>query len=469
MKLPEALGHPVFSILRDLASEMGLKVYVIGGFVRDHLLGRPSKDIDIVVEGKGTDLAEAFAKKVGSGDYALYENFRTAMVRVDDLEVEFVGARKESYRRESRKPIVEEGTLTDDQFRRDFTINALSISLNPDNYGELIDPFGGLEDLNNGLIRTPTDPDITFSDDPLRMMRGIRFATQLDFFIQEETYAAITKNKDRIKIVSRERIADEINKIILAPLPSKGFKMLFSTDLLELIFPEMVALHGVDYIDGKGHKDNFFHTLKVLDNLCATTEDLWLRWSAVLHDIAKPPTKRFHPKVGWTFHGHEEMGARMVPQIFKNLKLPLNEKMKFVQKMVRLHLRPIALVDEKVTDAAIRRLIVDAGEDLESLMKLCRADITTRDSRKLVRYLKNFDYVEERIKEVEERDQLRNWQPPVTGEMIMEHFQIRPSRMVGLIKNAIREAILEGEIPNNKEAAISFMKEEGAKMLAQNK
>lgn len=466
MKLPEALKHPVFEILRDLSTEMNLKIYVIGGYVRDHLLGRDSKDIDIVVEGKGTDLAEAFAKRVGSKDYALYENFRTAMVRMEDMEVEFVGARKESYRRESRKPIVEEGNLNDDQIRRDFTINALSISLNADNYGELIDPFDGIGDLKSGIIRTPTDPDITFSDDPLRMMRGIRFATQLDFFIEEKTYEAIARNKDRIKILSQERIADELNKIILAPIPSKGFKMLFSTGILKLIFPEFVKLHGVDYIDGKGHKDNFFHTLQVLDNLCQTTDDLWLRWSAVLHDIAKPPTKRFHPRVGWTFHGHEEIGARMVPKIFKNLRLPLNEKMKYVQKLVRLHLRPIALVDEKVTDAAIRRLIVDAGDDLESLMKLCRADITTRDSRKMNRYLKNFDYVEERIKEVEDRDQLRNWQPPVSGEMIMEHFKIRPSRSVGLIKNAIREAILEGDIPNNKEAAIAFMIEEGNRILA---
>lgn len=469
MQLPNAIEGEVFDLLAQAAEATGQSAYVVGGFVRDFLLQRDCKDIDVVTEGKGIDLAMEFARFTGSKETAYYPNFGTAMVRFGDFEVEFVGARKESYDRGSRKPVVEEGSLYDDQLRRDFTINAMSISLVGDNRGELIDPFGGVKDLNDGVIRTPTDPKITFSDDPLRMMRAIRFATQLDFQIFPETYEAISTNRERISIVSRERITDELNKIVAAKLPSKGFKMLFSTGLLELIFPEMVDLHGVDVVNGHAHKDNFFHTLQVLDNTAGMSDDLWLRWSAILHDIAKPATKRYYPKHGWTFHGHEDRGARMVPKIFKNLRLPLDGKMKFVQKMVKLHLRPIALVDEEVTDAAIRRLIVDAGEDLELLMTLCRADITTRDKKRLARYLSNFDHVEERITEVMERDQLRNWQPPLSGEDIMSEFNIPPSRAVGDIKNAVREAILEGDIPNEREAALEFARTVAAEVLAASK
>lgn len=469
MLLKEALTHPLFEVLSGVAAKQGVKAYVIGGFVRDHILGRPNKDVDVVVEGKGTDLARAFAKAIGQAKFAVYENFGTAMVLFEDWEVEFVGARKESYRRESRKPIVEEGTLEDDQIRRDFTINAMSISLNAEDYGLLHDPFNGVEDLEKGIIRTPTDPTITFSDDPLRMMRAIRFATQLDFMIEEGTYAAISTNKDRLPIVSQERITDELNKIVMARKPSKGFKLLFNTGLLHLIFPDMVALHGVDVINGHAHKDNFYHTLQVLDNVCEMTDDLWVRWAAILHDIAKPPTKRYQPGHGWTFHGHEDMGARWVPRIFKHLRLPLDAKMKFVQKLVQLHLRPIALVDDGVSDSALRRLLVDAGDDLPELMTLCRADITTRDSRKLNRYLENFQKVEEKLREVEERDALRNWQPPVTGEMIMEMFNIPPSKLVGDIKNAMREAILDGEIPNDLDAALEFCRKLGNELQAQQK
>ncbi|MEM0995479.1 MAG: HD domain-containing protein [Bacteroidota bacterium] len=465
MKLPEAIDHPVFAALRSAAEKVGLRSYVIGGFVRDYLLQRPSKDIDVVVEGRGIDLAQAFAEHTQSEKTAYYENFGTAMVVFGDYIVEFVGARRESYNRGSRKPVVEEGSLADDQIRRDFTINAMSISLNADDYGQLHDPFNGVADLNEGIIRTPTDPKITFSDDPLRMMRAVRFATQLDFHIEEATYAALNQNRDRIKIVSQERITEEMNKMILAPVPSKGFKILFNTGLLHLIFPDMVKLHGVDFVNGRGHKDNFYHTLQVLDNLCAMSDDLWLRWAAILHDIAKPATKRYYPKQGWTFHGHEDLGARWVPRIFKQMRLPLDQKMKFVQKMVKLHLRPIALVDDIVTDSAVRRLIVDAGEDLDALMTLCRADITTRNANKMKRILRNFDEVEKKIKDVEERDQLRNWQPPVTGDMIMQMFQIPPSRMVGQIKEAVREAILEGDIPNEKEAAVAFARSVGEQIL----
>jgi poly(A) polymerase len=465
MKLPEALEHPVFEALRATIEKVGLPSYVIGGYVRDHLLKRPCKDIDVVVEGRGIDLAKAFAEHTGSQKTAFYENFGTAMVMYDDYIVEFVGARKESYNRGSRKPIVEEGTLADDQIRRDFTINAMSISLNPKDYGQLFDPFDGMADLEAGIIRTPTDPKITFSDDPLRMMRAVRFATQLDYFIEETTYEALRHNRDRMKIVSQERITEEMNKMIMADVPSKGFKILFNTGLLHLIFPEMVKLHGVEYVNGRGHKDNFYHTLQVLDNLCVMSDDLWLRWAAILHDIAKPATKRYYPKQGWTFHGHEDLGARWVPRIFKQMRLPLDHKMKFVQKIVKLHLRPIALVDEIVTDSAVRRLIVDAGDDLEPLMTLCRADITTRNANKMKRILENFDAVEQKIKDVEERDQLRNWQPPVTGDMIMEMFRIPPSRMVGQIKEAVREAILEGDIPNEKEPAVALARKIGEQLL----
>ena len=468
MNFTSKLDHPLFQELSAAAASLGLKCYVIGGFVRDLILERPCKDVDVVVEGRGIELAEAFAKRTGSGQYSFFENFGTAMVMFGDWQVEFVGARKESYSRDSRKPKVEEGTLEDDQIRRDFTINAMSISLNPDDFGTLHDPFDGIGDLERGIIRTPTDPNITFSDDPLRMMRAVRFATQLDFTIEEKTYQALSDNRDRLPIISMERVTDELNKIILAKVPSKGFKILFNTGLLQIFFPEMVQLHGVEFVGGRGHKDNFYHTLQVLDNLCPASDDLWLRWAAVLHDIAKPATKRYYAKQGWTFHGHEDLGARWVPRIFKDLRLPLDHKMKFVQKIVQLHLRPIALVDDGVTDSAVRRLIVDAGEDLDALMKLCRADITTRNEGKMERILKNYANVQRKIEEVMERDQLRNWQPPVTGEMIMELFNIPPSKMVGDIKNAVREAILEGEIPNAYEPALAFAKALGEKILAKN-
>lgn len=456
MFLPDAIEHEVFRILRDLASSRGLRAWVIGGFVRDHLMGRPCKDIDVVVEGRGLELAQAFAAATHATDVAFYENFGTAMVKYEGFIVEFVGARKESYQRDSRKPLVEEGSLHDDQVRRDFTINAMSISLNPDDYGTLQDPFGGLRDLDSGVLRTPTDPAITFSDDPLRMMRGIRFATQFNFKLDPVTWQAIIDNRERIKIVSQERITDELNKIILAKKPSIGFRLLFDSQLLHLIFPEMVKLQGVEVRNGMGHKDNFYHTLQVLDNAAEMSDDLWLRWSAILHDIAKPATKRFEPGIGWTFHGHEDKGARMVPHIFRNLRLPQDHKMKSVQNLVKLHLRPIALVDHAVTDSAIRRLIVEAGEDLDLLMILCRADITTRDTGKMNRYRKNYEKVEQRVKEVEERDQLRNWQPPLTGELIMQEFNLKPGPLVGIIKNAVREAIIDAEIPNTLEASLDL-------------
>lgn len=453
MNLIEAVSDPLFHQLRDTAARLGLRCYVVGGYVRDHLLGRPCKDVDVVVEGKGIEMAKAFAKHTGSDGFSYFENFGTAMVRHGDYEVEFVGARRESYRRESRKPIVEEGTIADDQVRRDFTINAMSISLNADDYGTLIDPFDGVGDLRAGIIRTPTDPDVTFSDDPLRMMRGIRFATRLNFRIAHATYESIERNRDRIGIVSKERITDELNKILLAPVPSIGFNLLFDSGLLHLIFPDMVKLHGVDIVDGRGHKDNFYHTLQVVDNLARMTDDLWLRWAAVLHDIAKPATKRYYPRQGWTFHGHEDMGARWVPRIFRDLRLPQDAKMKFVQKLVKLHLRPIVLAQEIVTDSAVRRLMFEAGEDIDALMLLCRADITTRNERKFEKHLRNFALVEEKIIDLEERDRIRNWQPPLTGEMIMEMFKLPPGKYVGEIKNAVREAILDGEIPNEEAAA----------------
>lgn len=449
------LKHPVFSVISKLAGKSNLQVYAIGGFVRDIFLNRPSKDIDIVVLGNGIDFAEqaAAALKV---KLSVFKNFGTAMLRYQDIEVEFVGARKESYRADSRKPIVENGTLDDDQKRRDFTINALAISLHPDSFGLLIDPFDGIADLENKLIRTPLDPAETFSDDPLRMMRAVRFASQLNFDIAENAVEAIKLNKERIKIVSQERITDELNKIILSPKPSIGFNYLFDTGLLHIIFPQMVQLYGVEYINGKGHKDNFYHTLQVLDNIAIATHDLWLRWAAILHDIAKPATKRFEPGHGWTFHGHEDRGARMVPKIFAQLKLPLNEHMKLVQKLVQLHLRPIVLAQDIITDSAVRRLLFEAGEDIENLMMLCKADVTTKNEYKVKKYRNNFELVQQKLKDVEERDQLRNWQPPVTGLDIMQLFGIKEGREVGIIKNQIREAILEGEIPNTREAAIAF-------------
>ncbi len=454
---PEALSNPVFKILSQVAHKNNFKIYVIGGFVRDFLLNKNSKDIDIVVEGSGVEFAKLFAKEVKAKEVSYFENFGTAMVKTKNDEIEFVGARKESYQRDSRKPIVENGTLAEDQYRRDFTINAMSISLNEEDYGKLVDPYNGMLDLQNKIIRTPAPPSITFSDDPLRMLRAIRFANRLNFTILPETLQAITENAQRIEIISMERVSEELNKILLCEKPSIGFKLLFNTGLLHKFFPEMVALHGVEIREGKAHKDNFYHTLQVVDNLCPASDDLWLRWAAVLHDIAKPPTKRFHPQQGWTFHGHEDKGAQMVPKIFKNLKLPLNEKMKYVQKLVLLHLRPIALVDEIVTDAAIRRLIVDAGEDLDDLLKLCRADITTRDAKKVERYLNNYTIIEQRVQEVLERDNLRNWQPPITGEIIMETLDLQPGPVIGIVKNYIRNAILDGIIPNEYEPAFALM------------
>ncbi len=456
----EYLHNPLFKKLSKLAEETQDEIYVIGGFVRDLYLNRPSKDIDILVIGNGIRFAEA-AGKLLRAKVSVFKNFGTAMLRDGDLEIEFVGARKESYRSDSRKPIVENGTLEDDQKRRDFTINAMALGLNESNFGQLLDPFNGIRDLENKLICTPLDPNITFSDDPLRMLRAIRFATQLNFSIDDKAIEAIKKNTDRVKIVSMERVTDELNKIILAPKPSVGFEYLFDTGLLKQIFPQMVDLQGVEIVDGKGHKDNFYHTLQVLDNISVNTNDLWLRWAAILHDIAKPATKRFEPGHGWTFHGHEDRGARMVPKIFAHLKLPLNEKMKLVQKLVQLHLRPIVLAQDVVTDSAVRRLLFEAGEEIEGLMLLCNADVTTKNEYKVKKYRRNFELVKRRLKEVEESDQIRNWQPPVTGEDIMLAFNLRAGREVGIIKNQIREAILEGEIKNSREEAIEYMLEKG--------
>ncbi len=457
------LQHPIFKKLSELANTNGTEIYVIGGYVRDIFLNRPSKDIDILVIGNGIKFAEE-AGKILQTKVSVFKNFGTAMLRYDDLEIEFVGARKESYRQESRKPIVENGTLEDDQKRRDFSINAMALSLNTSNFGDLLDPFDGVNDLEKKLIRTPLDPVDTFSDDPLRMMRAIRFATQLDFTISTDAIEAIKKNSERIKIVSAERITDELNKIILARKPSIGFIYLFDSGLLKQIFPQMADLYGVEVIAGKGHKDNFYHTLQVLDNLAESTEDLWLRWAAILHDIAKPATKRFEPGHGWTFHGHEDRGARMVPKIFAQLKLPLNEKMKLVQKLVQLHLRPIVLAQDVVTDSAVRRLLFEAGEEIDGLMLLCNADVTTKNEYKIKKYRSNFDLVKQKLKDVEQSDQLRNWQPPVSGEDIMEAFNIGAGRDVGIIKTQIREAILEGEIKNSKEEAYEYMLEKGKAM-----
>lgn len=457
--MKQHLSHPVFEVIGKAAQELGIECYAIGGFVRDIFLGRDSKDVDIVAIGSGIDLAHEVANNLPNTPYvSFFKNFGTAMLKTDDdWDIEFVGARRESYNRNSRKPIVEDGTLEDDQNRRDFTINALAISLNNDTYGELLDPFDGIKDLENKIIRTPQDADITFSDDPLRMMRGIRFASQLGFTIEPKTLEAIHRNAERIKIVSMERISDELNKIILAPTPSIGFLYLYDTGLLKIIFPELVAMQGVEIINGKGHKDNFYHTLQVLDNISQDTNDLWLRWAAILHDIAKPLTKRFEKGHGWTFHGHEDKGARMVKKIFTRLKLPLNEKMKYVEKLVALHLRPIVLSQEVVTDSAIRRLIVDAGEDVGDLLTLCKADITSKNEVKVKKFLANLVLVRQKIEDVTERDNLRNFQPPITGFDIMEAIELQNNTQIGEIKNVVREAILEGEIKNDREEALKLM------------
>ncbi len=464
--MKQHLSNPVFSVISAVADEMKVHAFVIGGFVRDLLLHRDNKqDIDIVVTGSGIDFAHRVAEKLpGEVPVKFFRNFGTAMLNYHGLKVEFVGARKESYRQNSRKPIVENGTLEDDQNRRDFTINAMAIDLGKKNYGALVDPFGGLRDLDSGTIRTPLDPDITFSDDPLRMMRAIRFSCQLDFSIEPRCLDAIRRNAERITIVSGERVTDEFNLIIESKIPSKGFRLMDETGLLQIIFPEFCELKGSETIDGKGHKDNFSHTLAVLDNIAVITDDLWLRWSAILHDIAKSATKKFIQGTGWTFHAHEFKGSQMVPLIFKKLRLPLNEKMRFVQKMVLLHLRPIVLAEDIVTDSAVRRLLFEAGDDIDSLMLLCEADITSKNPAKVRLYLENFEVVREKLKEIEEKDRLRNWQPPVTGEVIMATFGIRPSKEVGIIKEAITEAILEGVIPNEYEAAFSLMLELGGKL-----
>lgn len=463
------LDFPVFKPLIEAVKDYGRPAYVVGGYVRDKMLSRPTKDIDIVVVGSGIELAELFAGKIGHGTKAkVFRNFGTAMVKYRDHKeewiVEFVGARKESYRADSRKPVVEDGTLEDDQNRRDFTINTLALSLNEDDLGTLLDPFGGFKDLEDGLIRTPLHPDQTYSDDPLRMMRAIRFATQLNYVIEKGSFESIKRNAERIGIISRERINDEMEKIIMSRKPSIGFNLLMDSGLLKLIFPEFVALKGAEYIDGKGHKDNFHHTLQVLDNVAEKSDNLWLRWGAILHDIAKPVTKRFEPGIGWTFHAHEFVGAKMVPRLFHRMKMPENEHMRFVQKMVLLHLRPIVLSQEEVTDSAVRRLLFDAGDDIDELMKLCEADITSKNPEKVKRYMKNFEIVRQKLVEVEQKDRIRNWQPPVTGELIMETFGIPPGKEVGIIKNAIREAILDGVIHNEFEEAYQLMIEEGRKL-----
>ena len=464
MNLASHLTHPVFKRVGELADERGQRAFVIGGFVRDLLLDRPCKDIDIVTEGSGIELARATAQSMGIRQVHVFKNFGTAMFKARNHEVEFVGARKESYSRGSRKPVVEDGTLEDDQNRRDFTINAMAISLNADTFGKLVDPFGGVDDLNRKWIRTPLDPDVTYSDDPLRMLRAVRFASQLGFRVEEGSLASIRRNAKRLSIVSAERIHTEVNKIVLSPRPSRGFKLLFKTKLLHKFFPEMAALQGVEWRKGVGHKDNFYHTLEVLDNVAEHSDSLWLRWAAIMHDIAKPPTKRFDPKSGWTFHGHEDRGARMVPKIFARMKLPMDAKMKYVQKLVLLHLRPIALTKDVVTDSAVRRLLFEAGDDIDDLMILCRADITSKNEAKVERYLKNYDVVIEKLREVEEKDHIRNFQPPVSGEEIMEAFGIPPSRPVGDIKNAIKEAILDGDIRNDVVEAKRLMLELGAQM-----
>jgi putative nucleotidyltransferase with HDIG domain len=460
-----AQEREILHLVGRQADGSGLICYVVGGFVRDKILGRACKDMDFVCVGDALELAESVATEIGpTAHVSFFKNFGTANVKFHDYELEFVGARKESYRSDSRKPDVIPGTIKDDQHRRDFTINTLAVSVNKENFGTLLDTFGGLQDLQDKIIRTPLQPEQTFSDDPLRMMRAIRFANQLNFTIDDNTWNGINASADRIKIISKERIADELNKIILCKKPSYGFDLLYQSGVLKLFFPQMIALAGAEYIDGKGHKDNFYHTLQVLDNIAVVTDDLWLRWAAILHDIGKPKTKRFEEGHGWTFHGHEVVGARMVPGIFNQLKLPMNEKMKFVQKLVELHLRPISLTKENITDSAIRRLLFDAGDDFEALMMLCEADITSKNASKVKRYLQNFEMVRVRCREVEEKDHIRNWQPPITGEVIMQTFGLHPCKKVGDIKNAIKDAMLDGVIPNEYDAAFTYMLKLGSEM-----
>lgn len=464
-ELKRHFSSDIFKRISDTADQLGLECYVVGGYVRDIFLERPSKDIDVVVVGSGIAMAEALGKCLGrDASISVFKNFGTAQLKFHGTEVEFVGARKESYTHDSRKPVVENGTLKDDQNRRDFTINALAVCLNQARYGELIDPFGGMEDMKEKTIRTPLDPDITFSDDPLRMMRCIRFAAQLNFYIDDATFESLHRNRERISIISGERIADELNKIILSPVPSKGFIDLDRCGLLELVFPEMVALQGVETRNGQSHKDNFYHTLEVLDNISKKTDELWLRWAALLHDIAKPVTKRWEPPIGWTFHNHNFVGEKMVPGIFRRMKLPMNEKMKFVQKMVSLHMRPIVMANDVVTDSAVRRLLFEAGGDIDDLMTLCEADITSKNMERKKRFLNNFQLVRQKLKALEERDRIRNFQPPVSGEEIMETFGLSPCRQVGALKSAIKDAILDGVIPNEYEAARTFMLQRAEKM-----